>query len=194
MVARFMYWRSSRIMPSIGCVPGVALALHFINTTTFAARDFGPRRGASDAHTLQRSVRSEQRPLGQKQPPPGAWRRFSVLASLLLGHSPASGDAPSSRLARTENRRNKRGRIYETECLVALAGAAGLCAFMDFCPRASGAEIKAAAYFRKDIQPILTDYCYDCHGEGMDKGNVAFDELKCDEELLGKRDLWWAVF
>src|SRR5206468_7565001 len=46
--------------------------------------------------------------------PPGGLRRFSVLASLLLGYSPAAGDAPSSRLARTENRRNKRGRIYGT--------------------------------------------------------------------------------
>src|SRR6058998_2653555 len=85
-----------------------------INTTTFAARDFWPRRGASDEHTLQRSVRSEQRSPGQKEPPPGGLRRFSVLASLLLGHSPTAGDAPSSRLARTENRRNKRGRIYGT--------------------------------------------------------------------------------
>ena len=74
--------------------------------------DFLLRRGASDEHTLQRSVRSEQRGLGQKEPPPGGLRRFSVLASLLLGHSPTAGDAPSSRLARTENRRNKRGRIY----------------------------------------------------------------------------------
>ena len=93
-------------------VPG--LLLHFINTTTFAARDFSPRRGASDAHTLHGSVRSEQRRLGRKAPSPGGLRRFSVLASLLLGHSPTSGDAPSSRLARTENRRNKRGRIYGT--------------------------------------------------------------------------------
>jgi len=61
------------------------------------------------------------------------------------------------------------------------------------CSSAWGAEIKAAAHFRKDIQPILTEYCYDCHGDGMDKGNVAFDEFKSDEELLGKRDLWWAV-
>src|SRR3989442_15825011 len=91
------------------------LVLHLINTTTFAARDFWPKRGGSDAHSLQRSVRSEQRRLGQKEPPPEGLRRFSVLASLLLGHSPASGDAPSSRLARTENRRNKRGRIYESE-------------------------------------------------------------------------------
>src|SRR5438876_2586630 len=90
------------------------LVLRFINTTTFAARDFWPRRDASDAHTLHGSVRSEQQSLGRKAPPPGGLRRFSVPASLLLGHSPTSGDAPSSRLARTENRRNKRGRIYET--------------------------------------------------------------------------------
>src|SRR5437867_9790605 len=63
---------------------------------------------------LQGSVRSEQQSRGQKEPSPGGLRRFSVLASLLLGHSPTSGDAPASRLARTENRRNKRGRIYET--------------------------------------------------------------------------------
>src|SRR5205085_922904 len=95
------------------------LVPHFINTTPFAARDFWARRGASDAHTLQRSVRSEQRRLAQKGPPPGGLRRFSVLASLLLGHSPTAGDAPSSRLARTENGRNKRGRIYETGYLKA---------------------------------------------------------------------------
>src|SRR5213080_3251039 len=95
------------------------LVPHSINTTTFAARDFWPRRGASDEHTLQRSVRSEQRRLGQKEPPPGGLRRFSVLASLLLGHSPTAGDAPSSRLARTENRRNKRDRIYGTGYLAA---------------------------------------------------------------------------
>src|SRR5207247_4702440 len=88
-----------------------------INTTRLASREFWRRRGASDAHTLHGSVRSEQQSLGRKAPPPGGLRRFSVLASLLLGHSPTSGDAPSSRLARTENRRNKRGRIYEMEYL-----------------------------------------------------------------------------
>src|SRR6266404_1704300 len=98
--------------------PASGLVPRSINTTTFAARDFWPRRGASDEHTLQRSVRSEQRRLGQKEPPPGGLRRFSVLASLLLGHRPTAGDAPSSRLARTENRRNKRGRIYGTGYLV----------------------------------------------------------------------------
>src|SRR5437870_5177289 len=67
------------------------------------------------------SVRSEQRRLGQKEPPPGGLRRFSVLSSLCLAHCPTSGDAPSSRLARTEKRRNKRGRIYGTGYLIAVS-------------------------------------------------------------------------
>src|SRR5438093_8107334 len=54
----------------------VHLVPHFINTATFATRDFWPRRGASDAHTLQGSVRSEQRRRGQKEPSPGGLRRF----------------------------------------------------------------------------------------------------------------------
>src|SRR5439155_26800248 len=86
----------------------------FINTTTISSSDLWTSRVAIDAHTLPWSVRSEQRRPSQKEPPPGGLRRFSVLASLLLGHSPTAVDAPSSCLARTENRRNKRGRIYET--------------------------------------------------------------------------------
>src|SRR6266699_4801305 len=73
--------RSHLSMPHCaGLVP------HSINTTTFAARGFWPRRGASDEHTLQGSVRSEQRRLGQKEPPPGGLRRIWLLALLLLGH------------------------------------------------------------------------------------------------------------
>ena len=62
-----------------------------------------------------------------------------------------------------------------------------------FCPFCFGAQNPAGAHFRKQVQPILVEYCYDCHGDGMDKGKVAFDEFKSDEELLGKRDLWWEV-
>src|SRR5437667_11743992 len=100
-----------------GPCPGPKYSIS-LNTTTFAARDFRPRRGASDAHTLSRHVgiRREQRRLGRKEPPPAGLRRFSVLALLLLGHPDRSGrHAPSSRLARTEKRRNTRGRIYEME-------------------------------------------------------------------------------
>jgi len=48
-----------------------------------------------------------------------------------------------------------------------------------------------AAEFRSQIRPILQNYCFDCHGDGAHKGNVAFDELKTDQDILTNRDLWW---
>ncbi len=50
----------------------------------------------------------------------------------------------------------------------------------------------AAAQFRKDIQPILKEYCSDCHADGVKKGDVSFDEFKNDAELL-KPELWSKV-
>src|SRR5690348_1433300 len=34
---------------------------------------------------------------------------------------------------------------------------------------------ESPALFPKDVQQVLTTYCYDCHGDGMEKGKVAFD-------------------
>jgi hypothetical protein len=42
------------------------------------------------------------------------------------------------------------------------------------------------------IAPILETHCYECHGDGFDKGKVAFDTLDTDEKLL-KPDLWLRV-
>src|SRR6185369_13765506 len=56
---------------------------------------------------------------------------------------------------------------------------------------ASAAEVPGAAQFRKNIQPILAEFCYDCHADGANKGGVAFDEFKSDQLLLEDRDLWW---
>src|SRR6266511_2345466 len=52
----------------------------------FAARDFRLPLGASDEHTHQRSVRSEQRRGRRKDRRPGGLRRKWPGASLLLGH------------------------------------------------------------------------------------------------------------
>ena len=40
------------------------------------------------------------------------------------------------------------------------------------------------ARFQESIQPILIDYCYRCHADGMKKGGVAFDEVGSDEALV----------
>jgi hypothetical protein len=52
---------------------------------------------------------------------------------------------------------------------------------------------QAVESYRKDIQPILAKYCFDCHADGAKKGNVAFDTFKSDDELVGKHELWHAV-
>jgi hypothetical protein len=49
------------------------------------------------------------------------------------------------------------------------------------------------ARFRKDIHPIIAEFCYDCHGDGDSKGNVAFDGFASDQALLGDRTLWLNV-
>ncbi|MGC3961089.1 MAG: DUF1587 domain-containing protein [Verrucomicrobiota bacterium] len=46
--------------------------------------------------------------------------------------------------------------------------------------------------FRKDVQPILQEYCYDCHADGAKKGGLAFDEFKSDAALMHS-GLWFAV-
>ena len=52
---------------------------------------------------------------------------------------------------------------------------------------------KAAANFRKEIQPLLTKYCYDCHADGVNKGQVAFDEFKSAAEIRSRHDLWFTA-
>jgi hypothetical protein len=42
------------------------------------------------------------------------------------------------------------------------------------------------------IVPILEKHCYECHGDGYDKGKVAFDRLESDAQIL-KPDLWLRV-
>ena len=83
-----------------------------MKTYALAARDFSARRGASDEHTRQRSVRSEQRSLAEKELPPFGLRRIWPVAALLVGYRPTEGYAPSSRLATGQIGRNERHRIY----------------------------------------------------------------------------------
>src|SRR5207249_3173353 len=80
----------------------------------FSAQARSERR----AYPARGSVRSEQRSLGRKEPPPGGLRRIWPGASLLVGHSPTAAGCSrcpcgsTSRLAPGQIGRNKRHRIY----------------------------------------------------------------------------------
>lgn len=58
---------------------------------------------------------------------------------------------------------------------------------------ARAAENPAATEYHHQIEPLLSKYCYDCHGDGTRKGKVAFDEFTSDAELLAKTNLWLAA-
>ncbi|MDA0751153.1 MAG: DUF1587 domain-containing protein, partial [Verrucomicrobia bacterium] len=47
--------------------------------------------------------------------------------------------------------------------------------------------------YQSDIEPILIDFCYDCHGDGMDKGKVALDGYSSHADRLNDKELWMRV-
>src|SRR5262249_22270483 len=77
-----------------------------------------------------------------------------------------------------------RGKLY---------GASALLAVLALCGRAHSEEVNPAVdRFEAAIQPILIDYCYRCHADGMKKGGLAFDQ-SAPNDLVGKREVWSAV-
>ena len=55
---------------------------------------------------------------------------------------------------------------------------------------ADAAQPSGAREFHENIKPILAHYCYDCHGDGAGKGNVAFDEFENDQAIVADKELW----
>ena len=53
---------------------------------------------------------------------------------------------------------------------------------------------KVAGEFRDKIEPFLQDYCYDCHGDGAKKGDIALDDFKNLSSHLENHDLWLRIW
>ncbi len=77
--------------------------------------------------------------------------------------------------------------------LVSIIGLMGASVGVAMSVHAAPVETQRAEHFRRDVKPILSGFCFDCHADGARKGNVAFDEFKTDTELLSNRELWFKV-
>lgn len=69
---------------------------------------------------------------------------------------------------------------------------AGLATLPSTGPVAFADEAALAEFDR--IEPILMEYCYDCHGDGMDKGDFAMDDFEGVEEHLTNFDVWYETW
>lgn len=54
-------------------------------------------------------------------------------------------------------------------------------------PRAAGDD---STTFAKDVLPFLSKHCYQCHGNGKKKGEIALDSFQDDESLQKNRKVW----
>lgn len=62
-----------------------------------------------------------------------------------------------------------------------------------WCAAAGAVDTTGVKKFRTEIQPILKEYCYECHGDGTDKGKVVLDQFASDSAMAGDQDLWLRV-
>ncbi len=53
--------------------------------------------------------------------------------------------------------------------------------------------VAARPDFEKEVQPILVRYCFDCHGDGADKGGVRLDAFASDQAMRQEQGLWLDV-
>jgi mono/diheme cytochrome c family protein len=58
---------------------------------------------------------------------------------------------------------------------------------------AQAVDAAAADEFKKTVQPVLEEYCYDCHGDGENRGGVALDAFNSSTNFVEGRDVWWRV-
>ncbi|BCX46647.1 filamin [Haloferula helveola] len=42
----------------------------------------------------------------------------------------------------------------------------------------------------KEVLPLLENYCFDCHGDGVSKGDLTFDDFDSIESMVADRERW----
>jgi hypothetical protein len=58
----------------------------------------------------------------------------------------------------------------------------------------AGAAAPLEEDFRKTVEPLLSTYCYDCHADGVDKGDFSMDSYESLSSHLEDREMWLRVW
>jgi Protein of unknown function (DUF1592)/Protein of unknown function (DUF1588)/Protein of unknown function (DUF1587)/Protein of unknown function (DUF1585)/Protein of unknown function (DUF1595)/Planctomycete cytochrome C len=73
--------------------------------------------------------------------------------------------------------------VFSVSLIVSLSGAG-----------APASRPSGAPDYARQVKPLLEKYCYDCHGDGMDKGDLALDKHKTEAAMTGDIELWLGVW
>jgi hypothetical protein len=57
-----------------------------------------------------------------------------------------------------------------------------------------GATAMADESYKSEIEPLLVEYCFDCHGDGSKNGDFRMDGFKDLSTHLGDREHWMPVW
>lgn len=67
----------------------------------------------------------------------------------------------------------------------------GLAALLWVCGSRVAAEGgDVALRYKNEILPIMVNYCYDCHGDGLKEGELALDSYESISQMIADRDQW----
>ena len=186
---------------------------HYVDITSVDARKAATRSSRTRAGVDPLRTFREDQHAGKHEPVPAAWSTESKYAEVLnvtrqsrrRGFSRLGGGKQNVRkraggkelpaLTTRLNHFNRRRYGLSMDCwsglrksrMTRLAFAA--CAVLAPCAKAA----QPIDDFRKTVQPLLSQYCYDCHADGVNKGKVALDQFKSDQDIENNRELWWRV-
>lgn len=59
---------------------------------------------------------------------------------------------------------------------------------------AAAADASPEESYRKNVVPLLENYCFDCHGDGISKGKFSMDEFGDLSKHLDDREHWLAIW
>ena len=48
--------------------------------------------------------------------------------------------------------------------------------------------------YREEIEPLLTEYCFDCHAEGIKKGDFSMDTFGDLRTHMKDREHWYPIW
>lgn len=75
-----------------------------------------------------------------------------------------------------------------------MQAATAVCLLSASLPAASAAESEATKTFRTQIEPVLAQVCYDCHADGVEKGDFVLDDYEALDDHLKDVKLWHKVW